>query len=59
VNRIVEAFMNSAAKTPVLIDFVIKENPSIFRELTDKEERVERLKRVMEEAKKVLEEVKK
>jgi hypothetical protein len=55
VNRVVEAFMASAAKTPVLIDFVIKQNPSIFHELTDKEERVERIKRVMEEAKKVIE----
>jgi hypothetical protein len=47
--------MASAIKTPVLIDFVIKQNPSIFHELTDKEERLERVKRVMEEAKKVLE----
>jgi hypothetical protein len=55
VNRIVEAFMFSAVQNPVLIEFVVKQNPSIFHELSDKEERVERVKRVMEDVEKVLE----
>jgi hypothetical protein len=47
--------MASTIQNPVLIDFVIKQNPSIFHEPSNREERVEQTKRLFEEAKKVLE----
>jgi hypothetical protein len=43
--------MASTIENPVLIDFVIKQNPQIFHELSDDEERMKRTERLFQEAK--------
>lgn len=55
-NRVIEAFMAFSIKNPVIIEFLRKMEPSIFRELSKREKKIKRTIELAEEILKLLEE---
>ena len=55
-NRLVEAFMACCIENPVIIELVKKMEPSIFRRLSKREEKIKRMVELAEETLKLLEE---
>ena len=55
-NRVIEAFMACCIENPVIIEFLQKMKPSIFRRLSKREEKIKRMVELAEETLKLLEE---
>jgi hypothetical protein len=57
-NRLIESFMLTAIENPFWLEYFSRQHPQVFHEPSEVEEKSERVKRLIEEAEKVLEALK-